>query len=139
MASQKKIRRKVRYDRLLVAGILLILCIVLISGCVKKLKSKQNAGDSENTIENITITNETANAENYPKISIETSKVHSGHLILVNQAFPCRIDEEAGHESAMVPPSKEPQKAKKLATPPQASRHFTKSHHLEYKTFILQL
>ena len=37
------------------------------------------------------------------------------------------------------PPSKEPQKAKKPVTPPQASRHFTKSHHLEYKTFIFQL
>ena len=35
------------------------------------------------------------------------------------------------------PPSKEPQKAKKLATPPQASRHFIKSHHLKHKTFIL--
>ena len=95
MASQKRIRRRARYDRLLVAGILLIACFALISGCVRKLKAKQDSGDSENTVENITITNETANAENYPKISIETSKVHSGHLILVNKAFPCQIDDEA--------------------------------------------
>ncbi|MBR0485847.1 MAG: hypothetical protein IJJ69_13915 [Oscillospiraceae bacterium] len=95
MAVQKKIRRRPRYDRLLIAGILLIACILLISGCVKKRKTKQNTEESGNVVENITITNETANAENYPKISIETSKVHSGNLILVNKAFPCQIDAEA--------------------------------------------
>ena len=95
MAVQKKPRRRPRYDRLLVTGILLLVCILLISGCVKKMKSKQDSGDSENTIQNITITNETADAKNYPKVSIETSKVHSGHLILVNKAFPCQIDDEA--------------------------------------------
>ncbi|MBR1554790.1 MAG: hypothetical protein IJ644_05270 [Oscillospiraceae bacterium] len=95
MTAQKKIRRKPRYDRLLIAGVLLIVCILLISGCVKKLKSGRNTGESENTIENITITNETANAENYPKISVETSRVYSGNMILVNKAFPCRIDAEA--------------------------------------------
>ena len=61
-------------------------------------KENESAQDSDNVVENITITNETASAEaekNYPKISVETSKIYSGHLILVNQAFPCRIDDEA--------------------------------------------
>ncbi len=108
MANSRKNHRKPRYDRLFGAAVLLLGLILLISGIFRYVKkSKANEDTQENIVENITITNETISAEaekNYPKVSVETSKIHSGHLILVNEAFPCRIDAEAvaaGNSSEM--------------------------------------
>ena len=95
---QKKRKRTVRYDRLLITGILIAVIIFIISGCIRKHKKQNFDMQTAGVPDNITITNETAPAsaeKNYPKISVETAKVHSGHLILVNQAFPCRIDADA--------------------------------------------
>ncbi len=96
MAYQKKRKRTVRYDRLLITGILLAIIIFMISGCIRKHKKQTFDVQTAGVPDHITITSETAgNIENYPKISVETAKVHSGHLLLINQAFPCRIDAEA--------------------------------------------
>lgn len=98
MANQKK-RRHARYDRLFGAGVLLICMILLISGITKcARKGKENAETKHHAAEDVVISSEVADAQeqkNYSQVSVPNQKIYSGHMILVNQAFPCRIDADA--------------------------------------------
>ncbi len=99
MANRKKTVRHARYDRIFMAGLLVLIFLIIgISGCVRSIRRNKNTGSGEDTeVERITITNQTVDADaekNYPKVSVETEKMHTGHLILVNQAFPCRMTEQ---------------------------------------------
>ena len=101
MAKQKK-RRHARYDRLFGAGVLLICMILLISGITKCARNgKEKAETKHHAAEDVVISSEVADAQeqkNYPEVSVSNQKVYSGHMILVNQAFPCRIDADAVKE-----------------------------------------
>ena len=101
MANQKK-RRHARYDRLFGAGVLLICMILLISGITKcARKGKENAETKHHAAEDVVISSEVADAQeqkNYSQVSVPNQKIYSGHMILVNQAFPCRIDADAVKE-----------------------------------------
>ncbi|MBR7084468.1 MAG: hypothetical protein IKI37_04765 [Oscillospiraceae bacterium] len=98
MANQKK-RRHARYDRLFGAGVLLLCMILLISGITKCARNKKDSVETKHHLaEDVIISSEIADAQeqkNYSEVSVPTSKVHSGHMMLVNHAFPCRIDADA--------------------------------------------
>ena len=96
MANQKK-RRHARYDRLAGVG-MFVLCVVLLVILITRCTKKQPEEPVSSTAVNVTISSETVSVQerkNYAQASVPTEKVHSGHMILVNQAFPCQIDSEA--------------------------------------------
>ena len=96
MANQKK-RRHARYDRLAGVG-MFVLCVVLLIILITRCTKKQPEEPVSSTAVNVTISSETVSVQerkNYAQASVPTEKVHSGHMILVNQAFPCQIDSEA--------------------------------------------
>lgn len=96
----KKIRRfknrQIRYDRILIALLGLVLILILfitgISGCLGK---KKESLESKMT-DNITFSStNTTQKQVYMNVSLETKKIHSGNLILVNEAHPCCFDQQA--------------------------------------------
>lgn len=95
MATQKHTSRTIRYDRLFsAAGILLLCIILLIYGISRCSGTAQKQNDEKNTPDTV-ITNESQNpGKNYPRVSIETARVHTGHLILVNAEHPCQFNTE---------------------------------------------
>lgn len=103
---------QIRYDRIFIAFVIpLLLLIVLIAGISSCSAKKQNPGESDNpgsgrsadsdNLNNSTNLNhsdfsvQSSQRETYTNVSLETSKIHSGRLILVNQAHPCEFDHQA--------------------------------------------
>lgn len=90
---------QIRYDRILIAllGLVLILALFIagISSCLGKKKEQKEQTVTEKT-ENITFSNaSTTQKQAYMNVSLETKKIHSGNLILVNEANPCCFDHQA--------------------------------------------
>ena len=96
--TKKRKNYRVRYDRIFGAfAILIIIIILLISGCSKRNKEKKN--EEINTENTVFQTYDADVNQAYMDVTIETSKFHSGNLILVNEKNPCLFDVQAVENS----------------------------------------
>ncbi len=91
--ANKKRNYTVRYDRIIGALIALIFISLVIAGLVSYTKQKKTKSDQPPLSINSAQNEETL--RNYPSISIENTKIHSGNLILVNDTYPCLFDTKA--------------------------------------------
>ena len=97
--ANKQRNYTVRYDRIF-GALALFLCFVLIislmTSCLKRITKPKDSETSETDASSITAVQNTEEpARNYASASRETEKIHSGILILVNQACPCQFDKKS--------------------------------------------
>jgi len=95
--ADKKKSYTVRYDRIFGALGLFLCFVLLVSGmtsCMKRIKENKNP-ETSGLSSDVSTEQTEQQLKNYPSVSIETEKIHSGILILVNQAFPCLFDKTA--------------------------------------------
>lgn len=93
---------QIRYDRILLASVPLLLLIVLIAGISSCSRKKQNSAQSGIPEQDITnqsgysdASGKSVRKQAYMNVSLETAKIHSGNLILVNASHPCAFDHQA--------------------------------------------
>ncbi|MDE6088708.1 MAG: D-alanyl-D-alanine carboxypeptidase family protein [Oscillospiraceae bacterium] len=97
---------QIRYDRILVAFVIpILLLIALITGISSCFRKKQNPEESDMPEQgNLNsssysgysdISENSAQKQTYMNVSLETAKIHSGNLLLVNEAHPCEFDHQA--------------------------------------------
>ncbi|MDE6729217.1 MAG: hypothetical protein K2J71_00370 [Oscillospiraceae bacterium] len=94
---------QIRYDRILIAFVIPVLLLTgLIAGISSCSKKKQNPEESDTTGQGnlkhssySDISDQSAQRQTYMNVSLETARIHSGSLLLVNTSHPCEFDHQA--------------------------------------------
>lgn len=106
MTQNGKRNYRIRYDRILFVGVILLILILLMTSCISSCGKKSPGGtssDNSGSLDNQlstdpstgtpvpAVTQPATQAAQLTNVNMNTSDVHKGNLILVNNAHPCEF------------------------------------------------